>query len=280
MKPSSGWRALLLLAICVSGCGRPQTFSRVESPRCSSVALRVEGDLPLVEVTAAGASLDVVVDTGSVQSITVLPEDIQRLGLAFDDRRRSVRDARGNPLEVRGVTIPMLRLGGTTFHDVAGWEAVHDPQWQPPVRAGHVGRGLLSTFRSTVDVPKGRLHLDRASCPRPDHAVALRADFSSNGVVTAADLDGDAIELIWDSAATTSILDEGAAGSHKTFERDGQRFLSPRSLTIAGHLVDLELAVLALGGIPADGLVGMNFFRERAVTFDFDDSLLLIGPRG
>ena len=77
--------------------------------------------------------------------------------------------------------------------------------------------------------------------------------------------------------ATYSIFKPEKAISMSTSLRDGQRLAAARSLVIGGALLEVDFAVAPLDGIPADGLVGSNVFRDRAVTFDFAGSALFLG---
>lgn len=265
-----------LIAVGAAACSRPPAYAHLDGPPCSQVPLRVEKGLMLIDVTVAGSNLPLIVDTGSVQSITLLPEDLERLRLPLNGQSRTIHDAKGNSLKVRGFTVPELRIGQVVLREVSGWEARRSPGWEPPVKAGHIGRGLLSAFRLTVDVPAQTMHLDQATCPRPSALTRVAAQLGSDGMTSQATADGAALTLIWDTAATYSILKPEKAISMSTYLRDGQRFAAPRSLVIGGAPLEVDFAVVPLDGIPADGLVGSNVFRDRAVTFDFAGSALFL----
>ncbi len=252
----------VVLSSTTTACSRPPDYAHLEGPPCNSVGLRMEKDLPLIDVAIDGTPLSRIVDTGSVQSITLLPEEITELRLSLNGRERTVRDAQGNALISRGVTIPELRIGEMVFRNVAGWEAVHAPGWQPPVRAGHLGRALMSALRVTIDEPDGWIHLDTETCQRPILGAELPAEFTSNGVISPARLDGSYVELLWDTAATASMMKSSDA-----FEIQKR---PPALLESIGPLpLQLEVVPTHLDGFPADGLIGTNAFREWVVTFDF-----------
>lgn len=265
------------VAIGVGACSRAPAYADLVGPPCGQVPLRLEESLPIVDVSVGGSDIPLIVDTGSVQSITLLPEDVERLRLPLNGEHRVVHDAQGNTLSVRGFTVPELRIGPVVLREVSGWEARHAPAWTPPVKAGHIGRGLLSAFRVTMDVPARTMHLDQATCRRPIASTRVAARLGSDGMISRATAGEEAFTLIWDTAATVSILKPEKAVSMRTHLRDGRRFARPESLVVGGAALEIELAVVRVDGLPADGLIGCDVFRERAVTFDFAAPALFVG---
>ena len=163
-----------------------------------------------------------------------MAEDVARLHLPFDGRHRTIHDAQGNALEVRGFSIPELRIGTVILRDVRGWEARHAPNWEPPVHAGHIGRGLLSAFRVTIDVPSRSLHLDSARCAEPAAKTRVAAEFDSDGVTSQAVADDARLTMIWDTAATVSIVRTERASSIGPRDHDDTSLMRPKAFTVGG----------------------------------------------
>ncbi len=256
----------LALAFATVGCaGSP--FRSLSAQGCNPLPLRVEQDLLLVDVHVGDAAIAVIVDTGSSLSLTLRPQELERVGARFDGRTRTFRDARGALLTARGAIVPEVRLGAAVFRDVAVWESVHSDGWSPPVDAGHLGRGLLAALRVTVDVPAGTLSLDGPGCPLPA-GTPHPFEVTANGWVTRAEVAGREVELVWDTAATSSILVSNDAPADATRE--------PTAVVVAPGVTG-RFATMALDGLPVDGLVGAEVFRQRAFTFDETRSRLVIG---
>jgi hypothetical protein len=258
------------LALALAGCGHAAPFEEVRVPGCNAIPMRAEEGLLLVDVQVGDATVPVIVDTGSVQTLTLLPEDFARLGLVFDGAERTVHDAKGHALQARGARAAELHVGAAVFDGVRVWEAAHAPDWAPPVRAGHIGRGLLDALRITVDAPNGRLHADGPACPR-EPGTTIAAQVTSNGWITRAEVGSRPLDLVWDTAATTSILRRDRVPEGVAASEEGVAVSVAPGVT--ARFVPLELE-----GLPADGLVGGDVFRSRRVTFEPGSERIVVGP--
>jgi hypothetical protein len=248
----------MLAALALAACGGPRVV--VPARTCGTVAvpLRLEQRLPLLRADVAGTPVDLMLDLGGFDTVSLDP--VARVPVAFTGRERTFRDARGDLLTAREYRLPAVSLGAQPLRDVVGTENVHAPGWQPPAGQGYVGLGVLRHFHLDIDYGSGALRLLDRRCPAPARpgwtTVPLLSD--ADGVTVAARAGDRDVTLVLDTGATASTLRPGLPGP----------------VTFGG----VEIPVVPADFPVADGLVGADFFAAYEVAIDFEARTVAFRP--
>ncbi len=266
----AAWVIGVTTSAALAGCAapRPEEATWPAGAReCARLPLSIEAGLPVVSLRVQGEPVRFILDTGSVQPLTVLGEDAARLGLGLAGATRTVTNAWGERIQVRAFEIDHVAMDRAVFHRVVAWESRWGAGHAPPVRAGHVGRGLLGSRPLHVDVGGGAVAWGEPGACGVRRGSTVPARVTRDGLVStvrAGDLD---LDLIWDTASTHTVVRRDRVQGARYLSEDGAR-LQPPEVTLDGRPIALELVVADLEGLPADGLIGMSFFRTHAVTLD------------
>ena len=254
--------------------------------------MRLQDGFPLVTAEIDSQAVTLLLDTGA-QGMLLLPEAAARLGLRTlageTTRLLGTGGAREAPnVMLRGLTLGGLPLPGGSVPVVA---LPGVPVTNPPL-AGLLGAPLLLAYDVDLDLRAGRLTLlAPTGCAPPGQAVALQvmADGDTllpvqvNGAAVLAIPDtGTRATLIADTAARRLGLD-GPVAASTARGIDGQRVqLRPvrlRQVRVGGDVSsDMPAAVTALQVVPAEMLLGLDFFLRRQVWISYLARVMVVRP--
>lgn len=251
-----------VLAAALVSCGAPESF-RVEPALPDAwiaLPLRVEGDRPTVELALNGRRVPVLLDLGAGATVWLEPAAAEAAGVRFTGGTATYTDAFGREHPGRRFVIGECRAGEFALRDVEGREAA----------VSMVGWRLLKAFRVLIDGPGNRIVLATGSALPPDvHPEGwVRVPFraTGSGIATDAIVGGRAVELVWDTGASRSILKPG-------------RGSGACALSLGGHEFGAEeFVALDLAEPPGDGLVGWPFFAKHRALIDWEARVLSIEP--
>jgi Aspartyl protease len=249
-------RRAVLLALASAACARRSSYVITRASRGTSVPLGFVGTLPTVPVEVSGQTVDVLLDLGGFDTLSLSPALARRLGARPTGRTRTFRNARGAALETRELELPDVRFGDMVLHGVRGYEHVFAPDFPPPVEAGYIGRGILDRIALVIDYPARQLVIPGPGADLPAEGWRTTRIISADvGAVVSATVDGRDYTLLLDTGATSSFL------------RDAY---SARDLRIGGvALGPLDFDALELSVPGVDGFLGANFFAARRVLVSF-----------
>lgn len=256
-------RTCALLAVFLfAACASPETF-RVEASGTgawSSLPLRVDSDRPLVDLEVNGRRTPALLDLGAGATVWLEPAAAEAAAVRFTGGTASYTDAFGREHPGRRYVIGECRAGEIVLRDVEGREAA----------ISMVGWRLLKAFRVLIDAPGKRVVLAAGSAMPPDvHPETwVRVPFraTGSGIATDAVVAGRAVELVWDTGASRSILKPGRGGGACALSLGGHEFGTE-------EFVELDLAEP-----PGDGLVGWPFFARHRVLIDWEAGELRVEP--
>lgn len=270
-------------------------FGASPSEAAEVIPVRFIDGLPVIEVQLGAIRADFLLDTGGQLGITV-PQPLinSATGVKLGIEQRKMVDAAGKVFMVQSVVASTLRLGAAELGPVDGlvnykWGLKVGPGDAPEVtNKGAIGLGALSSRNVLLDLGAGQIMLfDKGEPSRLDAAgwPSVPFTYDKSGVVIQIDVNGATAARSLDTAATTSML-----------RKDAKLFASiaspcsgkPRTATFCGmkrlggvqagksHLGSLTVAVVQMGSVPFDGLLGIDFFLARKVFIDFDSKVILI----
>jgi gag-polyprotein putative aspartyl protease len=232
---------------------------------------------PVTKITVGSRTVQAVVDTGG-GGIT-LSEDVIRAagGVRLADER-VWNDALGREYRVPQFKVPVVTIGGRTFHDIVVIQAVERPDDQGPPVPNTIGQQFLSRYLTVVDYAGLAITLwppdtelkDAADCGTT--RIPMEQTEDPGLVVTDFDTPSGSMRLGWDTGATFSALSESLVKSRRlqTFVRGQTSFYRPRRLSAAGQEFGrLDFVVLPLQLPDFQGVLGANFFSDHVVCLDW-----------
>jgi len=245
----------MLFVLASAACVRRTAFTVTRAPSgATTLPLGFVTTLPTVPVVIGGRTIDVLLDLGGFDTLSLSPALGRPTG-----RTRRFRTARGDTMVARELVLADVRIGDIVLHEVRGYEHLFARDFPPPVEAGYLGRGILDRFALAIDYPARRVSIARSQAELPAspgrrwHLVPFSS--SDSGAVVSASLDGRVHQLLLDTGATSSFMREPVRA---------------RDLRIGGlALGPLDFEALDLSVPDADGLLGASFFATRRVLVDF-----------
>lgn len=273
----------LSICLCLSwlaclGCGGSlqhyRSRSLADPSQAGQARLRIEQALPLVEIRCAGRSIPVILDLGSFAGLSLPAATLSELGATPTGRTRTFSDARGNELTARIYSLASVELAGVVWRDLEVQEAIWHPDYAPPVRAGHIGRGLLDALVLDIDLAHRRLRILRSDSP-VGLASGITVPFvDDHGLVIAATLDSKPVDLLLDSAVTANLL-------VPTPSQPASQTPVSRVLRLHGSWTATETFILApLEGLPQAGILGLPFLLRHRVIVDLARHTLSLPVNG
>jgi|GEM_PF-3049001 len=251
----------LVLVGALTACGTAPAFESRGAPEGTlTVATPREGLL----VTAAevdGVAVPLVLDLASAHAMTLTAEDAARVRARATGDTVRYWDATGAPLEAPVYRVETLRWAGVTWRGVRAPGARWSEGFAPPVRAGVLGLPLVRGLRVVLSVPDGVVRV-LPSAPCPEDSAPIELD---GGVIVRGELDGEAVDVLIDTAATGDIATTSARGGLHRLRLGG---------IDAG---EVELTPLDLPEVPADVILGTPFLgQHRAVVIDLGSRCLFL----
>ena len=259
------------------------------------VPVRFIDGLPVIEVQLGAIKADFLLDTGGQLGITVPPPLINgATGVKLGIEQRKMGDAAGNVFMVQSVVASTLRLGAAELGPVDGlvnykWGLKVGPGDAPEVtNKGAVGLGALSSRNVLLDLGAGQIVLFDKGDPSQLDTAGWRSvpfTYDKSGVVIQIIVNGATAAMSLDTAATTSMLRKDAklfssiaspcSGKPQVASFCGVKRLSGVQAGTS-NLGSLTVAVVQMGGVPFDGLLGIDFFLARRVFIDFESKVIFI----
>ena len=239
--------------------------------------LRIIRSNPVTTITVGNRPVQAIVDTGG-GGITLSEDVIRGTGGVRLADERVWNDAFGREFRVRQFTMPVMTIGGQTFHDVVVLQAAESPDDQGPAVPNTIGQHFLSRYFTVVDYAGLAITLWPA-VREPDASAAcgtmripMKQAKDPDLVVTEFDTSAGRLRLAWDTGATYSALSEEVVASQRaeTMVRGQTSFYRPTKLTAAGRdFAPLEFVVLPLQLPDFQGMLGANFFSDHVVCLDW-----------
>lgn len=253
--------------------------------------------LPVVNVKLGAVKVDFLLDTGGQIGITVpAPLVTPATEVIFTGGVEQRGDAAGNRFEVKQLRANSVVIGGEQLGPVDGllhfkWGLSIASMEAPSVtQKGVIGLKALDKKNVLFDLRRNRLELfERRTKAGPDVAgwTPVPFEYDRRGVVVALVVNNIPAKMALDTAATaTMIKKDSILFNHSRppcpFSRKDSDFCGMLNLKGARladlSLLDAQAAVVKMGSVPFDGLLGIDFFLNHEIYFDFDASTLYVRP--
>src|SRR5688572_17319810 len=127
------------------------TFDAIaQSPDPLRLPLTIIRSNPVTVITVGDRTVQAIVDTGG-GGITLSEDVIRSAGGVRLADERVWNDAFGREYRVPQFTIPVMTIGGQTFHEVVVIQAAQSPEGQGPAVPNMIGQHFLSRYFTIVD---------------------------------------------------------------------------------------------------------------------------------
>lgn len=293
-----GWLRWLTaaLAVCVPMHGAiADDAASCLSRQVVELPLQALNSLVVVRVSAQGAPLNLIIDTGAQQTV-VTEAAAKRIGLPVHRAYPRQMFGLGGGVTTGDALLSPLAAGGFGFpaaHVQVGPISLPAIGEQPS--DGLLGADVLSNFDIDLDLPRLKLRLfSKQPCAQQPAAwnaapATLEARRSiNNRLFFSVSLDGHPLAALIDTGAQTSILDSAAAKAMGVSEAMLARDMSASVRGVAsaaapfhrhqfGRIVIGSLALQAPAFVvaplhleDADIVLGMDFLAGRRVRLDYD----------
>ncbi len=187
-------------------------------------------------------------------------------------------DAYGNVVTAPKFRIPLITIGGQTFHDLVVAQTGKPEGDGPPV-SNSIGRHFLHDYLVVIDYAGSSITLwppdaSAAAAACGVMQVPMRRTIGeSHLAVGKFTTPSGPLKLLWDTGATWSTLTESVVKDrHLPVVTRGQTsFYSPKVLSVSGQeFGPLEFVVQPVRS-PAgvQGFIGANFFSNHVVCLDY-----------
>ncbi len=252
-----------------------------------TVPVRMIDGLPVVSVTLGTVTADFLLDTGAAMAITV-PKPFITPSAGVTEQADTIRttDAGGVVHEVHRLRAESVALGAAALGALDGlvhyrWGLKIGEGAAPAItQQGTIGLHAFDKQAVLFELGQGRLTVFAAS-ERPEFDASWSSTpfaYDKRGAVVHFTANGKAAELVLDSAATTSLMKKGApvlTGANDVCL--GQKPDVPAcgptrfSQSVIGNAAPAtaSFVVVAMGPLPFDGLLGIDFFKAHAIYLDF-----------
>jgi hypothetical protein len=253
--------------------------------------------LPVVQVTLGRIKADFLLDTGGAVAITVPPPLIvPSAGVTLLDEKTKATDASGAIHEVNRIKVQQAYIGDANVGSLDGlvnysWGLSLDKSAGEPdvIKKGIVGLKAFEKGGVVFDLGRGKLIVLEA-----DESPDMSGKWSSapltvdrRGAVVTMSLNGKDAQLVLDSAATMTVMKRGAAAltgandvcKGKPADAGMCGATAFRNAALGdGKLKRVEFVVVAMGPLPFDGMLGIDFFKSHVVYLDFAKGRLHYRP--
>lgn len=262
-----------------------------------TVPVTMMDGLPVVQVTLGSIKADFLLDTGGAAAITVPPPLIvPSAGVMKLAETIKATDASGAIHEVNRLKVKQAYIGGANVGALDGlvnysWGLSLDKSSGEPevTKKGIVGLKAFEKHGVVFDLGRGKLIV-----MEPNESPEMSDQWSSapltvdrRGAVVTMSLNGKDAQLVLDSAATMTVMKRGAApltGANdvckgKPAEAGICGATTFRDASLGnGKLKRVEFMVVAMGPLPFDGMLGIDFFKSHVVYLDFANGRLHYRP--
>jgi hypothetical protein len=283
-KSGEARAATLVPALVAMGlaCGAARALAApvVEIP------LEIRSGLPTTEVRVSGQPLALFLDLGAYLPIGLTAAEMALGNVKVSKGSDQQRNSSGTILESRRFVAADVVIGGRSFGDLEGGEAVYPRDQGPPDRNGYIGFGFLGRYLLVLDYPGHRARLyasgDREAFERECGKDAFPLDVR-NGVVrsTVRTEIGD-LTFAWDTGTTHNFLRPAAFKSTPYSPRtvdDGPPAVTLSTLSIGrNNYGPLEFRLLPFAAPDVDGMLGAGLFERRKVCLDVPEGRGAVAP--
>jgi hypothetical protein len=267
------------LFVCagLAACALPAPEDRLEHDEAIVLPITLRHNLPTVRAFVAGTPLDLFLDLGGHNAISLTAEELARTKVQYLSKTDRYRNAMGEVFTAQRFVAPNVVMGGASFGDVEGGEYVHPSIGGPPDRNGYIGRGLLTQYLIVLDYPHRRVLLYR-----PGNAAAFarecgiaQFDVSNrDGVISSvAYTSYGKLSVQWDTGATDNFLRPSAIGAPASTAKkvdDGSPILAVPSVRLGTEEIGpLPFRLLEFSDPAVDATFGTGLFASRKVCLDF-----------
>ncbi len=248
----------------------------------------------LVSVEVAGAKIPVNFDLGgSNLQLALSPAILKKYGIHVQYTGNDVHgtDARGVRTTYKEFILSQIKLGRFVINDVKGIE-YHAWGGAGAPKNGIVGYDLISKFNVIIDFPAAKIVLIDGGAAPPGYDIASwpRVPFNTKGrMITEAKIKDKTLSLLWDTGTPLSSVKLGdqiagdvAACSTTVLFQLAETEATCRKITTADFVMGehdfghITLHTRQMPGLPADGMIGDDFFRQYIVFIDFRDRMVAL----
>ncbi len=271
----SRWFALAT-AIC-TGCSMPIQSDR-DTPVLIVVPITLRNNLPTARVVAGGAPLDLFLDLGGHNSISLTAEELATANVRNLEPPDQYQNVDGTVYTARRFEVSNVMINGHAFGSVIGGEYVHPSSGGPPDRNGYIGKAFLTKYMLVLDYPHNRVMLyprdDRAAFRKECGAPQYSIEDADGGIMSYADTSYGRMRFNWDTGATHNFVRRVSVGptgirAARTID-DGSPVLAISSIQLGTvRLGEMEFRLSNATLPPVDGVFGTGLFKDHKVCFDF-----------
>ncbi len=290
---------LLIFLLAVCSVWSSSTTAR-QTPRAGvdytvlPLAFDTKYGFPSVSVTIQGHAIPLAFDLGGSRlQLAVSVAVLSGLNIRFKhiDHVAHGVDARGVRSSYEEFILPEIKLGDFILNDIKGIE-YHPWGGEGAPKNGIVGFDLIAQFNVIIDFSNSVVILVRGHDYPPGYDVGSwpKVPFIVSGhMITAANVNGKDISLIWDTGTPVSsiklqtiisgdvkkcskiVLFKVAAGPDTCKEITANEFI------MADHnFGPMIFYTRSMPGLPVDGMIGDDFFKTHIVYLDFVDKTVAI----
>lgn len=287
--------ALLFSVVRTAGAGLLAALALSAHAEGRKVPVTMIDGLPVIAVQLGAVKVDFLLDTGGQIGITV-PDPLitGATKVALSGGEQKMTDAAGHVYLVRKVVAQSVRVGDAELGPVDGlvnyqWGLSVGKEGAPEVtKKGVIGLKALAIKNVLFDIAAGSVSLYDRGTQGPDVSGWKRAKFEydARGVVLRIVVNGVGAAMSLDTAATNSMIRKDAKLFSKTRspcvgKKPDASFCGMATLKVDAEgqepgVGSIEAAVVQMGAVPFDGLLGIDFFQSRRVYLDFESSTAFI----
>ncbi|MGE3919693.1 MAG: hypothetical protein AB7F64_01900 [Gammaproteobacteria bacterium] len=252
--------------------------------------------LPSTIITIQGKQLPLIFDTGASKSDIILSKyALNGLHVKFTGKSLCYKSFDGSHCEKEFI-VPKLKIGNFIIRNVKGtlmtklWGG-NDAGFKDSEasRNGVIGYGLISKFNVLLDYSHSQAIFIKKGIRLKQYYIAnwINVPFHKH-LLTDLSLNKNRITLGWDTGAIPSIiketsvkrLEKSTCTSEETYKDKNSLCIVTKNLFAVLTKQQMPNTWFLLenipDGVPFDGLIGSNFFRENLVYFDFEDQNIYV----
>jgi hypothetical protein len=247
----------------------PTTISAHE---VTIVPIRLHGQGHTTIVQVDDVPLKAIIDTSGYHTFGIAPAPLEKLRVRYEAGYVERIDGEGHRFRGREFRVDRLRLGGTLFENVHGYERLESESaafGSSPFDVS-IGRDFLQHFTVVIDYANQQIELHRfRAAPGVCRGAAARLARSDGGVPYSVVMtDAGSMKLAWDTGATYSLIQTSVTEARHLRLSD-ERFTTQLALG-THHMGSYRMVAMALPGVPdLDGVLGANFFARHRVCLDY-----------
>lgn len=237
---------------------------------------------PVATISIGGRAVQAIVDTsaGDADGALTLGHDLIEAAGGVHLGDAVMNDERGRRLIRPRFRIPVVSLGGHTFHDVNAVEALSSADEKSPI-PNVIGKYFLGEYFVVIDFAAATVSLWPSDTRNPSGVRCGRARIPMEPTreerlaVSVFDTPAGRVRLAWSTSSGYSVLAQTTANRLSlatiTHGPNSPSFYRSDTLSVAGReMGPLEFVVLPVQ-LPEDfdGMLGHDFFVRHIVCLDY-----------